>query len=84
MPLDWSRMGSRTTRSVFAVALCSGVAMVGVSVHGLLGVDAELQRTVLAAQQTIQEDSIRVIDRGDERRDCPAPYTHSRTARQRV
>ena len=65
-------MGRRTTRSVFAVALCTGVAMVGASVHGLLGVDAELQRSVLAAQQTIQEDSIRVIDR----RDCPEPYTN--------
>jgi hypothetical protein len=77
-------MGSSTTRSVFAVALCSGVAMVGASVHGLLGVDAELQRSALAAQQTIQQDhSVRVIDRGD-RRDCPAPYTRSRKARERV
>jgi hypothetical protein len=65
-------MGRRTSRSVFAVALCTGVAMVGASVHGLVGVDAELQRSVLAAQQTIREDSIRVIDR----RDCPEPYTH--------
>jgi hypothetical protein len=41
--------------------------MVGASVHGLVGVDAELQRSVLAAQQTIQEDqhSVRVIDRSD-------------------
>ena len=61
VPLDWSSMG-RTTRSVFAVALCSGVAMVGASVHGLLGVDAELQRSALAAQQTIEErHTIRVI-----------------------
>jgi hypothetical protein len=60
-------MGRRTSRSVFAVALCSGVAMVGASVQGLLGVDAELQRSVLAAQQTMQEDqhSVRVIDRSD-------------------
>ena len=62
-------MGRRTTRSVFAVALCSGVAMVAASINGLLGVDAELQRSVLAAQQTIeQEHSVRVIDRYD----CPA------------
>ena len=76
-------MGRRTSRSVFAVALCSGVAMVGASVHGLLGVDAELQRSALAAQQTIQEDGVRVIDRG-EHRDCPAPAMHSRKAHQRV
>jgi hypothetical protein len=71
-------MGSRTSRSVFAVALCSGVAMVGASVYGLLGVDAELQRSVLAAQQTIKEDhSVRVIDRGD----CPEPYRHNPSER---
>ena len=71
-------MGRRTTRSVFAVALCSGVAMVGASVHGMLGVDAELQRSALAAQRTILEEhnSVRVIDRGD----CPEP----RKERQRV
>jgi hypothetical protein len=68
-------MGSRTTRSVFAVALCSGVAMVGASVHGLLGVDAELQRSALAAQQTFKEDhSVRVIDRWD----CDEPQRHDR------
>ena len=68
-------MGRRTTRSVFAVALCSGVAMVGASIYGLLGVDAELQRSALAAQQnTIEQHSVRVIDRHD----CPAP------SRQRV
>jgi hypothetical protein len=76
-------MGSRTTRSIFAVALCSGVAMVGASVHGLVGVDAELQRSALAAQQTIREDGIRVIDRG-EGRDCPAPFKHTRKPGQRV
>ena len=68
-------MGTRTTRSVFAVALCSGVAMVGASIYGLLGVDAELQRSVLAAQQnTIEQHSARVIDRHD----CTPP------SRQRV
>jgi hypothetical protein len=69
-------MGSRTTRSIFAVALCSGVAMVGASVHGLLGVDTELQRSVLAAQQTIEREhhSVRVIYRGD----CQPPREHSR------
>jgi hypothetical protein len=68
-------MGSRTIRSIFAVALCSGVAMIAASVNGLVGVDAELQRSVLASQQTIERDhhSVRVIDRGD----CaPPPYKH--------
>ena len=68
-------MGSRTTRSIFAVALCSGVAMVGASVHGMLGVDAELQRSALAAQRTIEEQhSVRVIDR----RGCDEPCRHQR------
>ena len=73
-------MGSRTTRSVLAVALCSGVAMVGVSINGLLGVDAELQRSALAAQQNYGEQhSVRVILR-DGGRDCgpPPPASHRR------
>jgi hypothetical protein len=69
-------MGSHTRRSAFVATLCAGVALVGASVHGLLGVDAELQRSALAAQQTIREDGIRVIDRHD----CPEP----RKYRQRV
>jgi hypothetical protein len=77
-------MGSRTTRSIFAVALCSGVAMVGASVHGLLGVDTQLQRSVLAAQQNYNEQhSVRVILREGEG-SCPAPYTHSSEPRGRV
>jgi hypothetical protein len=47
-------MGSAGTRSLFVAALCTGVAMVGVSVHGLLGVDNELQRSAFAAQQQQQ------------------------------
>jgi hypothetical protein len=52
--------------------------MVGASIHGLLGVDAELQRSALAAQQTIIEEqhSVRVSNRHD----CPEP----RKARHRV
>ena len=67
-------MGSKATRSVFAAALCSGVAMIGVSVHGLVGVDAELQRSAFAAQQrTIEEiDSVRV-SHGSGGGNCPAP-----------
>ncbi len=69
-------MGSRTTRSIVAVTLCSGVAMIGASVHGLLGVDGQLQRSVLAAEQTIerQHQTIRVIDPGD----CVPPREDSR------
>jgi hypothetical protein len=75
-------MGSRTTRSVFAVALCSGVAMVAASINGLLDVDAELQRSAVAAQQDYaQQHSVRVIQR-DGGTDCPAPYTYR--PRQRV
>ena len=41
--------------------------MVGVSVHGLLGVDTELQRSAFAVQQ--QQQHQRMIDYG--RGDCP-------------
>jgi hypothetical protein len=44
-------MESRGTRSIFVAALCAGVAMVGLSVHGLMGVDSDLQRSAFAAQQ---------------------------------
>jgi hypothetical protein len=49
--------------------------MVGAAVHGLMGVDTELQRSVLAAEQTIeQQRTIHVIDR----RDCEPPRYDSR------
>ena len=73
-------MGSRTTRSIFAVALCSGVAMVGASVNGLLDVDSELQRSVVAAQQNYAEQhTVRVIQR-DGGGECgpPPPSSHRR------
>ena len=73
-------------RSVFAAALCAGVAMVGASVHGLLGVDAELERSALAAQQhyTDQRDPQRVIWRSESRGwDCPSPAAEPRS-KQRV
>jgi len=54
-------MGRFATRSVFAASLCVGIAMVGASIHGLVGVDAELQRSALAAQErTIKSDSVHV------------------------
>ena len=65
-------MGSLKTRSAFAAALCAGVAMVGASVHGLLGVDAELQRSALAAQhQTIEQHTVRVDAPRPDSSDCP-------------
>jgi hypothetical protein len=60
-------MGSAGTRSLFAATLCAGVAMLGISVHGLLGVDNELQRSAFAAQQ--QQRVIHVINY--TRGDCP-------------
>jgi hypothetical protein len=67
-------------RSVFAVALCTGVAMVGLSVHGLLGIDAQLAKSAVAAQQQrIEYHSVRVLHRGG---DCNrAPGTTKSSAR---
>jgi hypothetical protein len=73
-------MGSRSTRSVFVAALCAGVAMVGASVHGLLGVDAELERSAVAAQQTFQEHSVRVVAPRDQTPDCPGPSQPPRSS----
>jgi hypothetical protein len=50
-------------------ALCTGVAMLGVSVHGLLGVDADLQRSAFAAQQQQTYQTIRVDE--PHYGDCP-------------
>jgi hypothetical protein len=56
-------------RSVFVGALCAGVAMIGVSINGLLGVDADLQRSAYAAQQRpVQSDPVPVTFGSD----CPA------------
>jgi hypothetical protein len=66
-------MRSIGRRSVFATALCSGVAMVGASVYGILGIDAELQRSAVAAQERTV-DSVRVSAPAvDGSRDCPGP-----------
>jgi hypothetical protein len=73
-------MGRFATRSVFAAALCAGVAMVGASVNGLLDVDAELQRSAMAAQQqTIEKHTFRVNYRESQRGwDCQAPEPRSK------
>ena len=39
-------------------ALCTGVAMLGISVHGLLGVDADLQRSAYAAHVVQQQNAV--------------------------
>jgi len=39
-------------------ALCTGVAMLGISVHGLLGVDADLQRSAFAARVVQQQNAV--------------------------
>ena len=78
-------MGRFATRSVFAASLCAGVAMVGASVNGLVGVDAELQRSALAAQERTNEShSLRVTFKQQPHDwDCPgetaAPRTSQRT-----
>lgn len=64
-------MGSKGTRSAFAGALCVGLAMVGASVNGLMDVDAELQRSTLAAQQRAP-DPLRVSWHARDGH-CPSP-----------
>jgi hypothetical protein len=75
-------MGSAGRRSVFVGALCTGVTMLGISVHGLLGVDADLQRSAFAAhvvqqQNAVEYHSVRVHRHGDC--DQYAPPARSRT-----
>jgi len=65
-------MRSIVSRSAFTAALCTGVAMVGVSVHGLVGVDAELQRSAVAARQLDRPALV------SHTRDCPAPPPRSK------
>jgi len=74
-------MGRYVTRSAFAAALCAGVAMVGASVHGMFGVDAELQRSALAAAQerTKESHSIRVTYR-EPQPDCGAQPSEPRSS----
>jgi hypothetical protein len=62
------------TRSAFAGALCAGVAMLGTSVHGLMGLDAELERSAVAALER-KSDSIRVSSPVRDV-DCPGAAPH--------
>jgi hypothetical protein len=36
---------------MFVAALCTGIAMVGLSVHGLMGIDGELEQSAFAARE---------------------------------
>ena len=57
--------------------------MVGTSVNGLLGVDAELERSVLAAQNETPDDhSVRVLAPRQATWDCPGPASQP-TSRNR-
>ena len=68
-------MRSIVTRSALAATLCAGVAMVGTSVHGLVEVDAELQRSVVAAEQerAPHRSRLTVFTRDRGWRECPPP-----------
>jgi hypothetical protein len=75
-------MGSAGRRTVFVSALCTGVAMLGVSVHGLLGVDADLQRSAFAAreqQHMVADQSVRVVDHYGDCNQAPPPRSKTRT-----
>lgn len=54
--------------------------MVGASVHGLLGVDAQLERSALAVQhQVIEQHSVRVVAPQEQTWDCPGPAPKPRS-----
>ena len=71
-------MGRLATRSAFVATVCAGVAMVGASVHGLMDVDAQLQRSVTAAQQQRQQVRSVSFTVYSRERDCPAPPPRTR------
>jgi hypothetical protein len=57
--------------------------MLGISVHGLLGIDQDLQRSAFAAQQQLHDveyHSVRVLHhRGDCDGAAPSPASRTRT-----
>jgi hypothetical protein len=55
--------------------------MLGISVHGLLGVDADLQRSAFAAQQqhTVEYHSVRVLEHYGDCDQAPPPRSRTRT-----
>ena len=50
----------RPARVAFVTALVSGVAMIGASVHGMLGIDRQLERSAQAAAHGSAPDVTRV------------------------
>lgn len=71
-------MGSFATRSAFAAAVGVGLSMVGISIHGLVGVDAELQRSVTAAQRQVIEERVLPVSSPRPGWDCSAPARNDR------
>ena len=71
-------MRSIATRSTFVATLCAGVAMVGASVHGMLGIDAELQRSAVAAKERTTHTVHAFAAWRDRDWDCPAPAPRSK------
>jgi hypothetical protein len=49
--------------------------MVGLSVHGLLGIDAELQQSAVAARQvhSVEYHSVRFVHHGGDCNQAPEP-----------
>jgi hypothetical protein len=65
-------MGRLASRSAFVAAVGVGVGMVGISLNGLMGVDAELQRSVAAVQRQMIEERVLNVSSPRLDRDCPA------------
>ena len=63
-------MGSRGTRSIFVAALCTGIAMVGLSVHGLMGIDGELEQSAFAAREAHYVDYHLTYEQPRDTSDC--------------
>ena len=61
----------RAARVVFVAALVSGAAMIGASVHGMLGIDRQLEHAAQAAQHTRAPHVIRVRGVDCTRRAAP-------------
>ena len=55
---------------IIAIVLCAGAALLAASVQGIVSVDAELERSALAAHELDRPQPVRVLVR---ERDCPAP-----------
>jgi hypothetical protein len=52
----------RPARAALVTALVSGVAMIGASVHGMLGIDRQLERSAQAATHVPAVHDFRIRD----------------------